>query len=365
MTQFFFKTFYTLLFSLMLLSPLHAATPKSVNVYCWAYVLSPELLQQFEKETGIKVNLDVYDTPEVMETKLFAGQSGYDVIVVTVWPYLPRQVESHIYQPLQRDLIPNWKNVDETLLKRMKEADPSNTYALPFIWGTNGFAYNKKKILERDPKAPVGSLAMLFDPKVVSKFADCGVMLIDSPVDVFPAVLSHLKLNPNSDRENDLKKATEVLSQVRPYIKKFQASPTTENLTSGDYCLVQGFSGDLILAKELGKKSGLEIEYVIPKEGSNLWIDAFAIPKDAPHSPEAHAFINFILRPEISAQITNAIAIANSVPSSKQFLKDTIRKDPLIYPSKETLDKLYIDKAQSATYERQRLRDWVRVKTGR
>lgn len=352
-------------FFLFLTSHLHATPSNVVNVYCWAYVLTPKIIQQFEKETGIKVNLDVYDTPEIMETKLFTGQSGYDVVVVTVWPYLPRQVEANIYQPLQKKLIPNWTKTDPDLLKRMEDADPQNKFALPFIWGTNGFAYNKKMILERYAKAPVNSLSMLFNPETVSKFSDCGVMLIDSPVDVFPAVLSYLKLDPTSGSSEDLKKATAALTQVRSSIKKFQPVPATESLTSKNYCLVQGFSGDLLLARDLGKNAGVDIEYVIPEEGASLWIDAFAIPKDAPHSHEAHAFINFMLRPDIIAQVTNAISIANSVPSSTSFMDKAIKTDPLIYPSKETLAKLYIDKTQSARYERLRLREWIRVKIGR
>ncbi len=347
------------------MSSVQAAPSKTVNVYCWAYVLTPEILKQFEKETGIKVNLDVYDSSEVMETKLFTGNSGYDVVVVTVWPYLPRQVEAHLYQPLQASLIPNWKEVDPDLLKRMEEADPGNKFALPFIWGTTGFAYNKKKILDRNPKAPVKSLAMLFDPSIVSQFADCGVMLIDSPVDVFPAVLSYLKLDPTSGREEDLKKATKALSLVRPFIRKFQAEPATEDLTSGNYCLVQGFSGELLLARNLSQEAGIDIEYVIPEEGADLWIDALAIPHDAPHNDAAHAFINFILRPDIIAQVTNAIAIANSIPSSFTFMNEQIRTDPLIYPSKEILTKLYVNKAHPPKYERMRLREWTRMKIGR
>ncbi len=353
------------IFFLLLISPVQAAPSKTVNVYCWAYVLSPEVLHQFEKETGIKVNLDVYDSSEVMETKLFTGNSGYDVVVVTVWPYLSRQVEAHLYQPLQPLRIPTWKGLDPDLLKRMEEADPGNKFALPFIWGTTGFAYNKKMILDRNSKAPVKSLAMLFDPTVVSKFADCGVMLIDSPVDVFPAVLSYLKLDPTSGSEEDLNKATQTLSHIRPFIRKFQAEPATEDLTSGNYCLVQGFSGDLLLARNLSQETGIDIEYVIPEEGADLWIDAFAIPHDAPHGDAAHAFINFILRPDIIAKITNTIAIANSVPSSFSFMNEHIRTDPLIYPSKEILSTLYVNKTHSPKYERLRLRQWTRVKTGR
>lgn len=343
----------------------HASISQTVNIYAWAYVLTPEIIQQFETETGIKVNLDVYDSSEVMETKLFTGHSGYDVVMVTVWPYLPRQVEAHVYQPLKLSLIPNKKDIDPVLLHRLEDADPHNQFALPFIWGTNGFAYNKKKIHERNPSAPIKSLAMLFNPEVVAQFADCGVMLIDSPVDVFPATLSYLRLDPNSGSIDDLKKATEALTQVRPFIKKFQPVPATEDLASGDYCLAQGFSGDLLLARDAGKESGIEIEYVIPEEGAALWVDAFAIPLDAPNVEAAHTFINFILRSDIIAQVTNAIAIANSVPASAPFLEKRIREDSLIYPAKDVMDKLYIDKTQSPRYERLRLREWTRVKIGR
>lgn len=365
MPHFFLKKLVFVFCFLLLSYQVQAKPAKTVNIYAWAYVFSTEILKQFEKETGIKVNLDVYDTPEVMETKLLTGRSGYDVVMVTVWPYLPRQVEAHIYQPLQLSLIPHKAGVDAKLLKRMAKVDPGNQFALPFIWGTSGFAYNKKMILDRYPEAPVQSLAMLFDPSVVSRFADCGVMLIDSPIDVFPAVLSYLKMDPMSGSTEDLKKASEALSLIRPFIKKFQPVPATEDLISGDYCLAQGFSGDLLLARNLGKEMGIEIEYIIPKEGADLWIEALAIPKDAPHAEEAHAFINFILRPDIMGQITNAIAIANSVPSSFPFMNEQVKTDPLIYPSKKMMTKLYINKTHSPQYERLRLREWTRVKIGR
>ena len=365
MPHFFLKKLVFGIFFLLFCFQVQSEPAKIVNVYAWAYVFSPEILKQFEKETGIKANLDVYDTPEVMETKLVTGHSGYDVVMVTVWPYLPHQVEAHIYQPLQPSLIPNWRGVDGDLLKRLAEVDPGNKFAIPFIWGTSGFAYNKKMILERYPEAPVQSLRMLFDPLVVSRFADCGVMLIDSPIDVFPAALSYLKMDPKSGSREDLKIASEALSRVRPFIKKFQPVPATKDLTSGDYCLAQGFSGDLLLARNLGKEMGIEIEYIIPEEGADLWIDAFAIPKDAPHKEAAHAFINFILRPDIMAQITNDIAIANSVPASFSFMDEQIKADPLIYPSKKLMKKLYVNKSHPPQYERLRLREWTRVKIGR
>lgn len=342
-----------------------ATLSKTVNVYAWAYVFPPEIISQFEAETGIKVNLDIYDSSEVMETKLFTGHSGYDVVMVTVWPYLSRQIATDVYQPLQLSQIPNKTGVSPSLLERMVEADPHNTFAIPFIWGTNGFAYNKKMILERNPNAPVKSLAMLFDPAVVAQFENCGVMLIDSPIDVFPAVLSYLKMDPTSESTEDLKKATATLTHIRPFIKKFQPVPASENLVSGDYCIAQGFSGELLLAQTLGKESGIDIEYVIPEEGAALWVDAFAIPADALHPDMAHIFINFILRPDVIAHVTNAIAVANSVSASAPFLEESIRENPLIYPSNETLKKLYIDTTQSPRYERLRLREWTRVKIGR
>jgi len=345
---------------------LQAVPVRIVNVYNWAYVITPEILQQFEKETGIKVNYDVYDSSEVAETKLLAGQSGYDVVGVTVWPYLARQLEANLYQPLNPELIPNRTGVDDLLLKRMADkTDPGNRFALPFLWGTNGFGINRKKILERFPDAPIHSFAMLFDPTVVAKFADCGVMLIDSPVDVFPAVLNYMKLDPHSEGIDDLKKAGETLGRLRPYIKKFQPVPTARDLTSGDYCLVEGFSGEMSLAQNLGKETGMDIEYVIPDEGSGMWLDAFAIPIDAHHIPEAHAFINFMLRPEIIAKVTNNFETANSVPASLEFVHENIKSNPLIFLSKERQEKLYVDRTYPPRYERLRLREWTRVKIGR
>ncbi len=351
--------------SLLLCPLLHAKAPRIVNIYSWAYVLTPEIIHQFEKETDIKVNYDVYDSAEVMETKLFAGHSGYDLVLVTVWPYFARQLEAHIYQPLQSSLIPNKANLDIDLLKRMAEIDPSNQFAIPLIWGTTGFAINKKMISERFPQAPTLSLAMLFVPAVVAHFADCGVMLLDSPVDVFPAVLKYLKKNPNSDSLVDLQQASQTLTTVKPLIKKFQAIPSEGDILSGGYCIVEGYSGELLLAQQIGKESGIEIDYIIPEEGTALWIDALAIPIDAIHVNEANSFINFLLRPDIIAQITNAFETANSIPASFAFTKEIIRTNPLIYPSKETLEKLYIDKIHTPRYERLRLREWTRVKIGR
>lgn len=342
------------------------AAQRVVNVYSWAYAIPEDVIQQFEKETGIQVHYDVYDASEVMETKLLAGNSGYDVVMVTIWPYFEREREAQLFQPLSRDLLTHWGLLDKDLLKKMETADPGNQYAVPFLWGTTGFAFNRKLIEERLPEdAPFHSHAMLFDPQLVARFAECGISLLDSPSDVIPAVLSYLGKDPNSTDEGHLKEASAILQKIRPFLRKFQTVPGAGTLLSGDYCVVEGFSGELLQAQKLGKEQGLDIQFVIPEEGAELWVDGLTIPKDAPHVPEAHAFINFMLRPDIIAQITNALETANAVPASRSLVREDIMANPLIFLSEERRDKLYTDKAHTPHYERLRLREWTRIKIGR
>ena len=359
------RLFSVLLCCLIGFFPVQGKAQRAVNIYSWAYSIPQSVLEKFEKETGIAINYDVYDSPEVMETKLLAGSSGYDVVMVTVWPYLSRQREAHLYRPLSRPLLFNWDLLDPNLLVRMETADPGNQFAVPFLWGTTGFAFNRQMIQERFPDAPTQSWAMLFDPAVMVRFADCGVLLLDSPNDVIPAVLKYLGKNPTSDNEEELKEAGRQLLAVRPFVRKFQPMSSMEDSLSQDYCVVEGFSGELLQAQKMGKKNGIDIQYVIPEEGTALWIDALAIPRDAPHVNEAHAFINFMLRPENIAKVTEGIETANSIPSSLSLLPKAIAENPLIFPPQEVLAKLYVDKAHSPQYERLRLREWTRVKIGR
>jgi putrescine transport system substrate-binding protein len=359
------RLFYLLMCCLIGLFPTKGTAQKTVNVYSWAYSIPQVLLEKFEQETGIAINYDVYDSPEVMETKLLAGSSGYDVVMVTVWPYLVRQREAHLYQPLSRTLLFNWGLLDPILLARMEDADPGNQFAVPFLWGTSGFAFNRQMIQKRFPDAPTQSWAMLFDPAVLANFADCGVLLLDSPNDAMPAVLQYLSKDPASNNAKDLKEGGQQLLAIRPFVRKFQPMSSAGDLLSQDYCLVEGFSGELLQAQKMGKENGVDIQYVIPEEGAALWVDALAIPQDAPHVKEAHAFINFMLRPENIAKVTEAIETANSVPTSLPLLPKAIAENPLIFPPQEILEKLYVDKAHSPQYERLRLREWTRVKIGR
>lgn len=345
-------------------SPLYGKN-RVINVYGWAYSIPVDLLHRFEVETGIKVNYDVYDSPEVMETKLLAGNSGYDLVMVTVWPYLERQLKAKLYQRLDKKRLSRWSLFNSELLKRMEQVDPGNIYAIPFIWGTTGFCYNRTMIAKRNPKAPVQSSAMLFDPKIVVNFADCGVLLLDSPTDVVPAVLAYLGKDPNSDNMGDLKEASKVLTAVRPFIRKFQAITSYEDLVSKDYCVVQGFSGELLQAQKMGKKAGLDLRYVIPEEGAAIWVDGWAIPRDAENLGEVYAFLDFIFRPDNIAYVTNQLETANSIPESLPLVAREIRENPLVYPPPSVLKNLYVDKSQPPRYERARMREWTRIKIGR
>lgn len=342
------------------------ATP-TLNLYNWSNSIHRELLQKFTEETGIKVNVDVYDNGDLMEVKMLLGNSGYDIVFVTASPYLERQAKLGVYQPLNKDKIPSFNSLQPRVMNALSQADPENAHAIPYLWGTTGFGVDKEKVLKLMPDAPLDSFALFFDPNVVSKISPCGVVLIDSPIEVFPAVLSYLGLDPNSSSEEDLKKATEVLLKVKPYIRKFQPIVTPHEIASGGACLLQGWSGDVYYAKSLIKEAGLpqEIDYHIAKEGGFIWIDAMAIPADAPHPELAYTFINFILRPENIAQVTNTFRAANAVPASDPYLEKEIRENPIIYPSLADMDKLHVDIIQSAQYERLRSREWTRVKTGR
>lgn len=333
-----------------------------VNVYNWYGMMDPKVIQQFEKETGIKVRYDLFDSNDVLEAKLLAGHSGYDIVFPSAAPYMKGQIIAKVYQPLDRSQIPNWENIDPDLLKTMQETDPENRMSIPFYWGTLGFAYNEAEILKRFPGAPVRSYRMLFDPTIVSRFRDRGVTLLEEAVDVYPQVLLFLGRDPHSDNLNDLDETQKQLLHIRPFIIRFSSSRFVEELVSGQTCLAQVWSGEAQIAIARGKETGKKIIYVIPEEGSSLWIDAIGIPRDAPHPQNAHKFINFLLRPEISAQISAAARLAIANRHVKDHLDDTIKQDPTIYPPSEIVRKLSLDRSHSQDYERIRTRLWAEVR---
>lgn len=349
------------------LAPPAADAQGTLRIYNWNDYIDEQTLKRFEAETKIKVVYDVYDANEILDAKLRAGRSGYDLVVPTASPFLARQLEAKLYAPLDRARIATYGNLDPALMKQLARYDPGNAHAIPWMWGTTGIGYNFDRVLKRMSAAPVFSLRMVFDPEIVANFKACGVVMLDSPTDVFPAVLAYLGLNPDSKSPDDLEKATAQLLKIRPFIRKFHSSEYINDLANGDACVAYGFSGDIKQAAkrafEAGK--GVKIEYAIPVEGALTWIDTWAIPADARNADAAHKFLEFVLRPEIAALNSNFIGYANPVPASRDKLDEAVRDDPTIYPPSEVAERLYTISPADRAYERLRTRAWTRVTTGR
>jgi putrescine transport system substrate-binding protein len=342
-----------------------AQEEKALNIYNWSDYIAEDTIANFEAETGIDVTYDVFDSNEVLEAKLLTGSSGYDLVVPTA-NFLERQIQAGVFMPLDKSKIPNLGNLDESLMEEVAAHDPDNAHAIIYMWGTTGFGYNVAMIEERMPDAPVDSFAMLFDPEVVANFADCGVSLLDAPQDVVPPVLNYLGLDPNSEDPDDLAKAEALLLEIRPYIRYFHSSQYINDLANGEICLAMGWSGDILQARDRAAEAdrGVEVAYTIPKEGTILWFDMLAIPADAPHPENAHAFLNYLLEPEVTAAITNYVYYANANGAATEFVEDEVRNDPGIYPSDEVKENLFSVLAKSPRYDRLLTRSWTKIKTG-
>jgi putrescine transport system substrate-binding protein len=342
-----------------------AAQDRTVNIYNWSDYVGEGVLEDFEKETGIKPVYDVYDSMEMLETKLLAGGSGYDVIVPTD-RNLARLIQAGVVQKLDKTKIPNLSNQWDAIAKRLETYDPGLEHATNYMWGTTGIGYNVDKIKERMPDAPVDSWAMIFDPAVVSKFADCGVHVLDSPDDMLAAALNYLGLNPDSKDPAELQKAGELLKSIRPSIQKFHSSEYINALANGDICLAVGYSGDILQARDRAAEAAnnVNIAYSIPKEGALMWLDSFAVPADAPHPAEAHEFINFMLKPEIAARNSNFVNYANGNRAAQELLDEKVRADPAVYPDETVLGNLYTTTPSDPPTQREVTRIWTEVKTG-
>ena len=356
-----------LLASLLAFAVTPAFGQGQVNVYNWSDYIAEAELKGFEKDTGIKVNYTTYDSNEIVEAKLRAGRSGYDVVVPTASPFFVRQLAAGLYKPLDKAKLKNLKNLDPEIMGALAKYDPGNAHAIPWMWGTTGIGYNVDAIKKRMADAPVDSLRMIFDPAVVAKFADCGVMVLDSATDVFPAALKYLGLDPDSKKPEDLAKAADVVKAVRPYIRKFQSSEYINALAGGDICLAFGYSGDIFQARDRAAKAKdkQEIAYAIPREGSLLWIDVAAIPKDAPNADNALRFLDFMLEPKVAAASSELTGYANANLPATALLPKDISGNPLIYPPAKVRATFYTITAGTAEQTRERTRLWTMVKTGR
>jgi putrescine transport system substrate-binding protein len=343
-----------------------AAEEKVLNVYNWSDYIAEDTIEGFQSETGIEVNYDVFDSNEVLEAKLLAGNTGYDVVVPS-GAFLERQIQAGVFQALDKSKLPNYANLDKDILKRVAAHDPGNKYAIPYMWGTTGIGYNVNMVEERlGADAPTDSWDVIFKPEVVSKLADCGVTLLDAPSEVIEIAMNYLGLDPNSENSEDLQKAEDLVMQIRPHIKYFHSSQNINDLANGDICVAMGWSGDMFIAADRAAEAdqGVEIEYVIPKEGTVIWFDLMAIPADAPHPENAHAFLNYIMRPEVTAAITNYVWYANANDASRELVDQEILENPAIYPPPEVKAHLFPDIAESPQVTRLRTRAWTRIKTG-
>jgi putrescine transport system substrate-binding protein len=339
---------------------------KAVNVYNWSDYLEASVLPDFTAKTGIKVRYDTFDSNDTLETKLLTGKSGYDVVVPTAY-FLERQIKAGLFQKLDKAKLPNLVNAWPEIARRLAAYDPGNAYAVNYMWGTTGIGYNVKKAREILGNESAPSWETIFDPANLARFKDCGVYMLDSSDDVMPAALHYLGLDPNSSAEADLERAAALIAKVRPSVRKFHSSEYLDALASGRICLVVGWSGDIKQAQKRAAeaKNGVDIGYVIPKSGAQMWFDNLAIPKDAKNVDEAHALINYLMLPEIAAKNTNYLSYANGNLASQKLVAPAILNDRTIYPDEATMKSLYTITAHDQKTQRLMNRLWTRIKTGR
>lgn len=342
------------------------AQENALNIYNWSDYIAEDTIKKFEAETDIDVTYDVYDSNETLEAKLLAGNSGYDIVVPTS-QFLQRQVAAGVYQELNRDLLPNLANMDPELMESAAAYDPGNAHSVIYMWGTTGLGYNVDAVTERlGEDAPTDSWALVFDPANAAKLADCGISMLDSPTDMLPSAMAYLGLDPTSSEEEDLTKAAELLESIRPHVRYFHSSQYISDLANGEICVAIGFSGDIFIAADRAAEAGngVEIAYSVPKEGAQQWFDLMAIPADAPNPEAAHAFINFVMQPQITADITNYVYYANANAASMDMVAPEIAGDPAIFPPAEVREKLFPTVTHDARTDRLITRLWTRVKTG-
>ena len=358
------------LLALMGLSAPLSAQIRIVNVYNWSDYVEPTVIEAFTKETGIKVRYDTFDANETLETKLLAGKSGYDVVVPTAY-FLERQMKAGVFQKLDKSKLKNLGNVWPEIAKRLAIYDAGNAYSVNYMWGTTGIGYNVKKardILKTDNvQDAMASWDIVFKPESLARFKDCGVHMLDSASDIIPAALHYLGLDPNTTQQADLEKAADLVMKVRPSVRKFNSSEYLNALASGEICLVVGWSGDIKQAQKRAAeaKGGIEVGYAIPKGGAQMFFDNFALPKDARNVAEAHAFIDYMLRPDVAAKNSNFLGYANGNLASQPLLDKAVLDDRTVYPDAATMASLYLITAHDLKTQRVINRLWTKVKTGR
>ena len=341
------------------------AQERVVNVLNWSDYIDDSLIAEFTEKTGIRVVYDVFDSNEILETKLLAGGSGYDVVVPT-GSFLSRQIQAGVFQKLQKDKLPNLSNMWDVVTTRTDKYDPGGEYSINYMWGTVGIGYNVQKVAEILGTEKIDSWDVLFKPENAEKFASCGIYMLDSPSDIIPIVLNYLGFDPNSHEPDEIAKAEELLLSIRPSIRKFHSSEYINALANGDICMAVGWSGDVLQSRDRAAEAdqGVTVAYVAPKEGTQMWFDQMAIPADAPNVDEAHEFLNFIMEPEVIAKATNYVYFANGNLASQEFIDDEVINDPAIYPDKDALETLFTHIPYDSRTQRVVTRSWTKVVTG-
>jgi putrescine transport system substrate-binding protein len=319
------------------------AEPKVLNIYNWSDYIADDTIKNFEKETGIKVRYDNYDNNEILHAKLVAGKTGYDIVVPSAH-FAKTQIEGGLFQKLDKTLLPNWKNLDPALLEQMAQVDPGNQYLVDWLWGyvTVGINVGKVKAALGSTPMPANPWALIFDPQYASKLKGCGINLLDSASEVLPVAMIYAGKPPYSKVAKDYDAARDVMMKARPYVTRFSSSGYINDMASGALCVVMGYSGDINIARQraIDTKSGQDLQALVPPTGATLFYDSMAIPKDAPHPKNAHLFINYILRPEVHASLTNKVFYANPNAASKKFVKKDVAENPTIFLSAADMKKL-------------------------
>jgi putrescine transport system substrate-binding protein len=342
-----------------------APEEKVVSVLNWSDYIGDTTIADFVAKTGIEVTYDVFDSNEVLETKLLAGRSGYDVVVPTA-PFLERQIKAGVFLPLDKAKLPNLVHMDAEITQRVAAHDPDNRHAITYLWGTVGLGYNPDLVKRALGTDKIDSWAILLEPQNAAKLAKCGITMLDAPTDVYGSVAIYKGLDPNSEKAEDLKVVEDTLMAVRPHVRYFHSSSYINDLASGEICLALGWSGDMLQARDRGAAAAkpVTVRYAIPKEGAIIYFDMLAIPADAPHPDNAHAFLNYLMEPEVIAKVTNKTRFANGNAASLPFVEESIKNDPGIYPDAEVRGRLHPDLVESQQFSRDLNRAWTRIRSG-
>jgi len=341
------------------------AAANVVNLYTWADYLAPDTIANFEKQTGIKVHVTLFDTNEVLESRVLTGNSGFDVVVPTA-PFFERQIRSGAYQPLDRSQLPNLVNMDPAIMASVAQNDPGNAHGVVYLWGTYGIGYNEARLAAALPGVLPDSWRLIFDPAYASRLAGCGIAMLDAPAGVVRLVLAYLGRDPNRPRAQDLADVEALLVRVRPYVRSIDTTTITDLMANGDVCVALGYSGDIHQAGKRAREAGngIRVGYSIPREGSLLWFDMLGIPRDAPHPANAHRLINYLMEPRVIADISNFLVYPSGNAAATALVDPAIRADPVVYPSPETRRRLFVQSQDPPDQARAITRLWQKFKTG-